>query len=112
MYKKQKGALRGFAHSAIWVWAATRAKATLVTFSTAGVFAGSGTVLGGGSGIMIGSGSNTLTLTFFGINPASTVNPGTTFTFASLGMIHTASTGSGATIGSPLTLTINISQLF
>lgn len=81
---------------------AAPASATQITFSTTGAFNGSG------STITFGSGANTLTLTFNGI-PSSTVdaNP---FTFASLGFIHTSSTGTGATITPGTTLTINIDQ--
>jgi len=48
-------------------------------------------------------------LTFGGIG-SSSVDTGTSFTFGSLGLIHTATTGTGATITNPTTLTINISQ--
>lgn len=111
MFLKPRIAFSGMVLSAFLALAAAPAHATLVTFSTSGTFAGSGTILGGGTGVQFGSGGNTLTLTFNGINPAATVNTGTTFTFASLGVINTSTTGTGATIGSPLTLTINIAQL-
>jgi PEP-CTERM motif len=83
----------------------TPASAALVTYSTTGAFNGGVTT------VVFGAGANTLTLTFNGMNPATTVNTGTTFTFSSLGHIITTATGNGATITNPTTLVINIAQL-
>jgi hypothetical protein len=77
------------------------ARASTITYSTAGTF-------GSGNTITFGSGGNTLTLTFTGLAPSTVdANPST---FASFGTIHTSTTGSGATITSGTTLTINITQ--
>jgi hypothetical protein len=84
----------------------TPANAALVTYSTTGAFNG-----GASSSVVFGTGGNTLTLTFNGMNPATTVNTGTTFTFSSLGHIITTATGNGATITNGTTLVINIAQL-
>jgi hypothetical protein len=79
------------------------ARADTITYSTGGSFSGTNT-----NTITFGSGGNTLTLTFTGIAPSNVnANPST---FASFGTINTSTTGSGATIASGTTLTINITQ--
>ena len=78
------------------------ARADNITYSTSGSFNG------GPNSITFGGGGNTLTLTFTGIAP-STVNANPS-TFASFGTINTSTLGSGATITSGTTLTINITQ--
>ncbi|HYE64308.1 MAG TPA: PEP-CTERM sorting domain-containing protein [Pyrinomonadaceae bacterium] len=76
------------------------ARAETVSFSTAGSFNG------GGNSITFGSGGNLLTIAFTGVSSTVDANP---FTFASLGMLQTTVTGSGATItpGTVFTLIVN-----
>lgn len=83
--------------------AQSQARADTITYSTAGVFSGSGN-----NSVTFGSNGNTLTLTFNGIGSSQVnANPST---FASFGTINTSTTGSGATITPGTTLTINIAQ--
>jgi hypothetical protein len=90
---------------ALLAMAGTSAQCALVTYSTTGSFDG-----GGSTSVTFGGGANTVTLTFLGMNPATTVNTGSTFTFSSLGHIVASATGAGAVI-TPTTLMINIAQL-
>jgi len=106
MVNKSRIALSGMLFGTLLAMAGTPAYATLVTYSTTGAFNG------GGSSITFNNGvGNSLTLTFNGINPATTVDTGTTFTFSSLGHIITSTTGAGAAIANNTTLSINIAQL-
>jgi hypothetical protein len=106
MFKKSKIAVSGMLFGALLAMAGTPAYATMVTYSTTGSFNG------GGSSVTFNNGvGNTLTLTFNGMNPATTVNTGTTFTFSSMGHIITSTTGAGAAIANGTTLSINIAQL-
>jgi hypothetical protein len=89
----------GIALIAIFGVGQKAAKATTVTFSTAGSFNG------GGNSITFGSGGNLLNITFTGVS--STVN---TDTFASLGEFQTSTTGSGATITPGTTFSLVITQ--
>jgi len=85
--------------------AVTPAQSAMVTYSTTGSFNGGGSTM-----VIFGGGGNTVTLTFLGMNPATTVDTGSSFTFSSLGHIVAAATGAGASI-TPTTLMINIAQL-
>ena len=106
MFNKSKIAVSGMLFGALMAMAGTPAYATMVTYSTTGSFNG------GGSSVTFNNGvGNTLTLTFNGINPASTVDTGTTFTFGSMGHIINSTTGAGAAIANGTTLSINIAQL-
>ncbi|HEY3836912.1 MAG TPA: hypothetical protein VGL72_10090 [Bryobacteraceae bacterium] len=77
-------------------------RADTVSFSTTGSFDGAG------NSIVFGTGLNTLTINFNGL--ADTVNDDP-FSFISLGQFQTSVTGSGASITSGTTFTLDITQL-
>jgi PEP-CTERM motif len=83
------------------------AKADPVTFSTTGSF--NGGAFSSPNAIVFGGGGNQLSLTFTGMTN-STVNTVGGFTFASLGEIQTAVTGTGATITPGTTFAIRVTQ--
>jgi hypothetical protein len=83
------------------------AKADPVTFSTMGSF--NGGAFSSPNAIVFGGGGNQLSLTFTGVTN-STVNTVGGFTFASLGEIQTATTGTGATITPGTTFAIRVVQ--
>ena len=80
---------------------AQSANAVPVTYSTSGSFNGAG------NSITFGSGGNLTTITFTGVSSTVEADP---FTFASLGEFQTTVSGSGATITSGTTFTLNITQ--
>jgi PEP-CTERM motif len=89
-------------------FANTSAKADIVTFSTTASF--NGGAFSSPNAIVFGGMGNQLSLTFTGVTN-STVDTGPAgFTFASLGEIQTATTGSGATITPGTTFAIRITQ--
>lgn len=83
------------------------AKADPVTFSTTGSF--NGGAFSSPNAIVFGGAGNQLSLTFTGMTN-STVNTVGGFTFASLGEIQTAVTGTGATITPGTTFAIRVTQ--
>jgi hypothetical protein len=83
------------------------AKADPVTFSTTASF--NGGAFSSPNAIVFGGMGNQLSLTFTGMTN-STVNTVGGFTFASLGEIQTATTGTGATITPGTTFAIRITQ--
>ena len=83
------------------------AKADPVTFSTTGSF--NGGAFSSPNAIVFGGGGNQLSLTFTGMTN-STVNTVGGFTFASLGEIQTATTGTGATITPGTAFAIRVTQ--
>src|SRR5258708_26297092 len=85
--------------------AVTPAQSAMVTYSTTGSFNGGGSTM-----VIFGGGGNTVTLTFLGMNPATTGDTGSSFTFSSLGHIVAAPTGARASL-TPTRLMINIAQL-
>ncbi len=82
-------------------------KADPVTFSTTASF--NGGAFSSPNAIVFGGMGNQLSLTFTGVTNA-TVEPGGSFTFASLGEIQTAVTGTGATITPGTTFAIRVTQ--
>ena len=83
------------------------AKAVTVTFGTTGSFNGSPSTLN--NAITFGGGGNTLTITYNGLAPGTTVNANPT-TFSDLGFFQTSVTGSGATITPGTTFVVTINQ--
>jgi hypothetical protein len=81
--------------------AATVAHADTVSFSTTGSFNGAG------NSITFGAGANSLTINFNGLSDTVQDSP---FSYISLGQFQTSVTGSGATITSGTTFTLNINQ--
>jgi hypothetical protein len=88
-------------------FAAIAAKADPVTYSTTASF--NGGAFSSPNSILFGGGGNTLTLNFTGVTSV-TVDPGTTFTNASLGELQTVVAGTGATITAGTTFAIRITQ--
>lgn len=92
--------------AAVAMFAAIPAYATVVDYSTTGVFTCAGcTLLNGGSEAVFGSGANTATLVFTGVN--TTVNSPGGFVTAGYGTITAMSAGSGAMINGTFTLGVN-----
>ena len=85
---------------------ASSVRATTVTYSTTGSF--NGGAFSSPTSIGFGGGANTTTLTFTGVSATVDTDP-FGFTFASLGTMHTASTGSGASVAGT-TFAIQITQ--
>jgi hypothetical protein len=83
------------------------ARANPVTFGTTGSFNGSPSTLN--NAITFGGGGNTLTITYNGLPPGTTVDANPT-TFSSLGEFVTSVTGSGATIGPGTTFALTVNQ--
>lgn len=83
------------------------AQAGPVTFGTTGSFNGSPTTLI--NAISFGGGGNTLTITYNGLPPGTTVNANPT-TFSSLGDFVVTTAGTGATIGPGTTFVLTINQ--
>jgi PEP-CTERM motif-containing protein len=83
------------------------ARANPVTFGTTGSFNGSPSTQN--NAITFGGGGNTLTITYNGLPPGTTVdaNP---VTFTNLGQFVTSVTGSGATIGPGTTFALTVNQ--
>jgi hypothetical protein len=84
------------------LFSAAALRADTVTFSTSGSFNG------GGNSITFGAGINTLTINFNGLADTVDDNP---FSYISLGQFQTSVTGSGASITSGTTFTLDITQL-
>jgi len=83
------------------------ARANPVTFGTTGSFNGSPSTQN--NAITFGGGGNTLTISYVGLPPGTTVdaNP---VTFSSLGDFVTSTTGTGATIGPGTTFALTVNQ--
>lgn len=91
----------------LMVFAASAAKADPVTFSTTASF--NGGAFSSPNAIVFGGGGNQLSLTFTGVTN-SMVDTNGGFTFASLGEIQTATTGTGADITAGTTFAIRVTQ--
>ncbi len=83
------------------------ANATPVTFGTTGSFNGSPSTQN--NAITFGGGGNTLTITYNGLPPGTTVNANPT-TFSDLGQFVVSTTGTGGTIGPGTTFALTINQ--
>ena len=83
------------------------ARANPVTFGTTGSFNGSPSTLN--NAITFGSGGNTLTITYNGLPPGTTVDANPT-TFSNLGQFVVSTTGTGATIGPGTTFALTVNQ--
>jgi len=83
------------------------ARANPVTFGTTGSFNGSPSTLN--NSISFGGGGNTLTITYNGLPPGTTVDANPT-TFSNLGQFVVSTTGSGATIGPGTTFALTVNQ--
>ena len=83
------------------------AQANPVTFGTTGSFNGSPSTQN--NAITFGGGGNTLTITYNGLPPGTTVNANPT-TFSNLGQFVVSTIGSGATIGPGTTFALTINQ--
>jgi hypothetical protein len=83
------------------------AQAGPVVFGTTGSFNGSPSTQN--NAITFGGGGNTLTITYNGLPPGTTVNANPT-TFGNLGQFVVSTTGSGGTIGPGTTFMITINQ--
>lgn len=102
-----KTSLMSVAIAALMAFAAAAVKADPVTFSTTASF--NGGAFSSPNSIVFGGMGNQLSLTFTGVTN-STVDPGGSFTFASLGEIQTAVVGNGAIITPGTTFAIRITQ--
>lgn len=83
------------------------ARATTVTFGTTGSFNGQPPLQT--NAITFGGGGNTLTITYVGLPPGTTVDANPT-TFSNLGQFVVSTTGSGATIGAGTTFVLTVNQ--
>jgi hypothetical protein len=83
------------------------ARANPVTFGTTGSFNGSPSSLN--NSVTFGGGGNTLTITYNGLPPGTTVDANPT-TFSNLGQFVVSTTGSGGTIGAGTTFVLTINQ--
>ena len=83
------------------------ARANPVTFGTTGSFNGSPSTLN--NAITFGGGGNTLTITYNGLPPGTTVDANPT-TFSNLGQFVCSTTGTGATIGPGTTFSLTVNQ--
>ena len=83
------------------------ARANPVTFGTTGSFNGSPSTLN--NAITFGGGGNTLTITYNGLPPGTTVDANPT-TFSNLGQFVVSTTGTGATIGPGTTFALTVNQ--
>ncbi len=92
----------------LMVFAASAAKADPVTFSTTMSF--NGGAFSSPNAIVFGGMGNQLSLTFTGVTNSMVNTSPAGFTFASLGEIQTATTGTGATITAGTTFAIRVTQ--
>ena len=83
------------------------ARANPVTFGTTGSYNGSPSTLN--NAITFGGGGNTLTITYNGLPPGTTVDANPT-TFSNLGQFVVSTTGTGATIGPGTTFALTVNQ--
>jgi len=83
------------------------ARANPVTFGTTGSFNGSPSSQN--NSITFGGGGNTLTITYNGLPPGTTVDANPT-TFSNLGQFVVSTVGSGATIGPGTTFALTVNQ--
>ncbi len=96
-----KALILSIATIALFTLSQGAARATPVSYTTAGSFNG------GGNSIQFGAGANLLTITFTGVNSSVNADPST---FASLGEFQTIVSGTGATITPGTTFSLNITQ--
>jgi PEP-CTERM motif-containing protein len=92
----------------LMVFAAAAVKADPVTFSTTASF--NGGAFSSPNAIVFGGMGNQLSLTFTGVTNSTVNTSPAGFTFASLGEMQTATTGSGATITPGTTFAIRVTQ--